>query len=256
MVFACTRSMILALVASAALMVGAASASAATERVDSDGDSGWAFNPAPANATEYEFSTEYESIGSGSLHVLPISGANAKKFIAAKELGTPVSDLTSISFDFMIDPDGTVGPTTYKQFYANVYVNLPGSTTFYDCRYDYVATSGSDSSFTTVEITPSTVPTSKADRSGDGYTCPATLGEVTPGSTIRAFALNVGDTTAGDTNVGGYLDNVVVTQSSGSTTYDFEASPGSKDDCKKGGFAAYGFKNQGQCVSFVEANKA
>jgi hypothetical protein len=28
--------------------------------------------------------------------------------------------------------------------------------------------------------------------------------------------------------------------------------PTTKDQCKKGGFAQYGFKNQGQCVSFVE----
>lgn len=27
-----------------------------------------------------------------------------------------------------------------------------------------------------------------------------------------------------------------------------------KDDCKKGGYANYGFRNQGQCVSWVEAN--
>ena len=248
------RSMILAVVASAALLVGAASASAATETVSADGDSGWDFNPDPVNETPYEFSTEYESIGSGSLHVLPISAVPAKKFIAAKELGTPVSDLTSLSFDFMIDPEGTVGATTYKQFYANVYVNLPSSSTFYDCRFDYVATSGSDSSFTTVTITPSTVPTAKGDRA-DAFTCPATLGAMPTGSTIRAFTLNVGDTSANDTGVGGYLDNVVVSQTGGSTTYDFEATPASKDDCKKGGWEAFGFKNQGECVSSVAANQ-
>jgi len=31
-------------------------------------------------------------------------------------------------------------------------------------------------------------------------------------------------------------------------------APTSKDDCKKGGFAAFGFDNQGQCVSSVTAN--
>jgi hypothetical protein len=30
---------------------------------------------------------------------------------------------------------------------------------------------------------------------------------------------------------------------------DCTASPASKDDCKKGGFASYGDANQGQCVS-------
>ena len=31
--------------------------------------------------------------------------------------------------------------------------------------------------------------------------------------------------------------------------------PTTADDCKKGGFAAYDFKNQGQCVSSVRANE-
>lgn len=30
--------------------------------------------------------------------------------------------------------------------------------------------------------------------------------------------------------------------------------PGTKDDCKNGGFEAFGFENQGQCVASVEAN--
>jgi hypothetical protein len=30
--------------------------------------------------------------------------------------------------------------------------------------------------------------------------------------------------------------------------------PSTKDQCKDGGYAQYSFKNQGQCVSFVEHN--
>ena len=33
------------------------------------------------------------------------------------------------------------------------------------------------------------------------------------------------------------------------------ADPSSKDDCKKNGWKAYGFKNQGQCIRFVETGK-
>ncbi len=33
-----------------------------------------------------------------------------------------------------------------------------------------------------------------------------------------------------------------------------ENKPQTKDDCKKGGFEAYGFKNQGQCVSSLQSN--
>ena len=31
--------------------------------------------------------------------------------------------------------------------------------------------------------------------------------------------------------------------------------PVDRDDCKKGGFADFGFRNQGQCVRFVEKNE-
>lgn len=44
------------------------------------------------------------------------------------------------------------------------------------------------------------------------------------------------------------------------TVYNFELvapvnNPQTKDDCKKGGWQQYGFKNQGQCVRFVETGK-
>jgi len=93
------------------------------------------------------------------------------------------------------------------------------------------------------------VATAVGDRADDNNTCPTTLGGMPAGSTVRAFTLNVGDTSLNDAGVGGYLDNVVVDQSSSNTTYDFEATPASKEDCKKGAFAEYGFSDQGQCVS-------
>jgi hypothetical protein len=36
------------------------------------------------------------------------------------------------------------------------------------------------------------------------------------------------------------------------TVRDASAMPTSKDQCKNGGFARFGFKNQGQCVAFVQ----
>jgi hypothetical protein len=33
--------------------------------------------------------------------------------------------------------------------------------------------------------------------------------------------------------------------------YDFYNTPNSKDDCKKGGYKKFGFKNQGQCIAAV-----
>jgi len=34
--------------------------------------------------------------------------------------------------------------------------------------------------------------------------------------------------------------------------HDAKPMPGSKDQCKNGGHASFGFKNQGECVAFVE----
>ena len=33
------------------------------------------------------------------------------------------------------------------------------------------------------------------------------------------------------------------------------SGPQTKDDCKKGGWEQFGFRNQGQCVRFIETGK-
>jgi hypothetical protein len=85
--------------------------------------------------------------------------------------------------------------------------------------------------------------------------CPATLAGMPAGSHVRAIALNIGDTGVSDNGLVGYYDNVRIATTSETTTYDFEASPPSKDACKQGGWAAYGFSNQGACVSYVQTGK-
>jgi hypothetical protein len=237
-----TRAALAVSVVVCALMAGTATASAETIRVDANGVAGWAFNPDPNNATPYEFSIDEESIGAGSLFVQPISATPARKFIAGLGLGLPIADLDAISYDFLIDQPGASGPTAFQQFYINVYALLPTSPpdTFYDCRFDYVPTSGVPGTWETMTVEPDTLKTA-----GAGSGCPASLDGMPTGSTIRAIAINVGDTSANDVGLSGYLDNVVVND----TTYDFEATPSDKNACKKGGFADYGFTNQGQCVS-------
>lgn len=230
--------------------VEADSPSASTLVVTSANQQGWVFNPDPVNATPYEFTTDKESIGSGSLYVKPIAATPAKKFIATKALNIPVSSLNSLAYDFLIAGNGTAASA--NQFYLNVYTNLPSSSTFYDCRFDFVPTTGSTSSFTTANFSSTTTATNVADRPTDSFTCPTTLSAMPAGSTISFIALNVGDTSASDVGLAGYLDKVVVDTYSNVTTYDFEAIPLTKDDCKKDAWKAYGmFKNQGDCVSFV-----
>jgi hypothetical protein len=212
---------------------------------------GWTFNPDPNNATDHDFNFEEQSIGNGALEVQPISSTAAHKFIALHTLGTAVADLTSISYDFMIAGNGAASDAS--DFYINVYTNLPGSDTYYDCRFDYVATSGSTTDWTTQTALATDTPSLVASRGG--ATCPTTLAAMVQGSSVSAFTINVGDTSANDAGLGGYLDNVVVTSAAhGATTYDFDVALDEKDDCKDGGWASYGFANQGDCVSSLEAN--
>lgn len=75
--------------------------------------------------------------------------------------------------------------------------------------------------------------------------------------------LQVGPNASSD-QLRGYVDDVTLNINGTSTTYDFEndtngsTTPTSKDQCKKGGWQNFNspvFKNQGSCVSFVEANE-
>lgn len=237
---------------------------------------GWMFNRDLSTSTPYEFNTNKAKIGVGSLYVkpimninssgLPLNNPNKDKFIAENFLNKPIADVASISYDFMIgDP---VNSTKEEHFYLNVYANFGSSDDlkFYDCRYNIVPTTGSTTDWTTVTFDPTQAypVTTRTGVPGvaSPHTCPpvpADMNTLSAGSNIRAFAINVGDTSANDQGLDGYLDNVVVTTMSDTVIYDFEPalSPASKDECKKGGWMAFNtpfFKNQGECVSHMQAN--
>ena len=55
----------------------------------------------------------------------------------------------------------------------------------------------------------------------------------------------------------GNVDALKIGVSGNDTTYNFEAAPTDKDQCKDGGwqnFTAPSFKNQGQCVSYTNGH--
>lgn len=235
------------------LFTAASAGAATTVRVDENGDAGWLFNRDASTSSPYQFTTAQSSIGTGSLEVLPIGANPADKFIAEQFLAAPVSSLQSISYDFLIGGNGTA--TDANDFYLNVYATIDNSDTFYDCRFDYVPTTGSTTAFTTATFSSSSTPTAVTKRGTRIAACPATLSGMPAGSYVRVFAINVGQSNASDTGLGGFLDNVVVAQTGGTTVYDFEASPATKDDCKNGGWQEYGiYRNQGDCVSSVQSN--
>lgn len=225
---------------------------------------GWMFNRDASTDTPYEFNTDAASIGIGSLYVAPI-GANAlDKFVAENFLNTPIADVDSISYDFQIGNGGVA--TEEEQFYMNVYANFGESNDlkFYDCRYNIVPTVGSVAGFTTVTFDPTVAypVTTRGGASASPYTCPAVPADMdllSAGSNIRAFSINVGDTSASDEGLDGYLDNVVVDINGDATTFDFEpyVIATDKNQCKAGGWMTLAnvngnpFKNQGECVASV-----
>lgn len=238
-----------------------ANAATSTMVVMPSNHQGWVFNGDPATATPYEFNEDKASTGEGSLYVMPIGGTAANKFIASKVMGVPVADFESVAYDFLIAGDGTAADA--QQFYLNVYTNLQGSSVFYNCRFDYVPATGSTTDFTSAMFDSTDTPVNVADRAGDSFTCPTTLEGMPAGSTVKFVAINVGDTSASDEGLGGYLDNVVIATAADTTMYDFEDDPtvlGGKDECKNGGWMtseAPMFKNQGDCVSsFASQDKA
>lgn len=226
---------------------------------------GWLFNRDLSTDTPYEFNTVAASIGAGSLYVLPIGATPGDKFVAENFINAPIATVNSISYDFKI-ASGTAADA--DQFYMNVYANFGTSSDdkFYDCRYNVVPTIGSTGAFTTVVFDPTQAydVTTRGGASASPFPCPAVPADMdllSPGSNIRAFALNVGDTSASDLGLSGHLDNVVTDTDTGVITYDFDPAvvvpptATMKSDCKDGGFATYGFKNQGQCIKFVETGK-
>jgi len=219
------------------------------------GQPGWLFNRDTDTQTEYEFTNDQASIGNGSLFVQPIDGSingDDDKFIAEYFTGNMlVSDFTSFGYDFQIAGNGTVGDAS--EFYTNLHANFPGNENSYgDCKFDYVPSIGTPGSFASYSFDANTAP----DRVR-GTGCPATLGAMPAGSTIFFMAINVGDTSANDDGLAGYFDNVVLNATDDTTVFDFEpepATPTSKADCKKGGYEAFGFRNQGQCIASVQSN--
>lgn len=225
--------------------------------------SGWLFNRDPNTQTPYVFTNDQASIGSGSLYVEPITNSingNSDKFIGELFLNEEIASIQSVSYDFLIGQGGEASDENH--FYLNVYANFGESPfdKFYDCRYDVVPSTGSTSDWTTITFDPtqSYPVTTRSGASASPYTCPsvpAEMDDLSPNSTIRVAAINVGDTSGNDEGLDGYYDNIVVTNTDETTVYDFDPVPADKNECKKGGWEEFGFKNQGQCIRFVNTGQ-
>lgn len=195
---------------------------------------GWMFNRDPRTATKYIFNSVTASLGNGSIYAGPITNTNFNsvpsnnpdwdKFIAEYFYLDTVESFDALSYDFKIAGNGTAADA--NDFYLNVYTNLPSSpvTGFYDCRFDFVPTTGSTSAFSTFAVDKDSVATRVVAR--NSAVCPTTLAGMPDGATIRVFAINVGDTSATDTGLAGHIDRAVISTTTEKTTYDFEPVSG------------------------------
>ncbi|MGE3276628.1 MAG: hypothetical protein AB7O67_16060 [Vicinamibacterales bacterium] len=217
---------------------------------------GWLFNRDVSTSTPFEFTTHAASRGRGSLYVLPISAAPADKFIGELFLLASMGNVDSIAYDFRIGSGGDAGDA--NEFYMSVYANFGVSdpAKYYDCRYSVVPAAGSLTDFTTVTFDPDQAypVATRGGASASPFPCPAVPSAMGADATLRMVALNVGDTSANDATLDGYLDNVVVRLGTGTTVYDFESTPQTAADCRDGGWRGYGFRNQGQCVASLHAD--
>ena len=266
------KTMLAGLLSAATVLTLAGSAYAADSTVVVTGDTsagenqpGWLFNRDASTSTPFEFTSDKASIGNGSVYILPIGSNPSDKFIAENFINTAIADINEVSYDFLIGNGGEVSDA--NQFYMNVYANFGESDPFkfYDCRYNVVPTVGSKDGFTTVTFDPTQAypVTTRGGASASPYTCPAVpadMDTLSSGSTIRVFALNVGDTSASDQGLDGYYDNVVVNKTSGITTYDFEPKVGpasNLDQCKNNGWMQFNnpsFNSYIDCIVYVSNN--
>jgi|GEM_PF-4948387 len=185
---------------------------------------GWLFNRDTTTDTPFVFDDEEHSIGDGSIHVLPIGANPADKFVAEYFPNTLMGDIEALSYDFNIGAGGSV--TDAEHFYLNVYANfgVSGPTKFYDCRYNIVPSSGIVGDWTTVTFDPSlTYPVTQSGTSPS--TCPSSPSDMGDDAFVRAFAINLGDSSLNDQGLDGYFDNVVFETSDKITTFDFEPNP-------------------------------
>ncbi|MEM1111990.1 MAG: hypothetical protein AAGI11_08795 [Pseudomonadota bacterium] len=193
--------------------------------VNQSDSANWSFFPTgPVPVT---FSAEQATTGNGSLGFGPISSTPADKFLMSPPYGSAAGGLSIIanvgsaafaSFSYDFYPTGGDA----SNFYLNVYVDLGGdgpAASFYDCRYDYVP-GGSTDAWNTFTVTAASTPDLVTPQGGS--ICPATLSATGINDEILYMVVNGGQSTATDTGLGGFFDNVALSAGGETASYDFE----------------------------------
>jgi hypothetical protein len=200
----------------------------AEEEIEVTGDTaptydqfGWLFNRDANTATEFEFNNDQSVIGDGALHVSPIDGSlngDDDKFIGELFVQEKMNSISTISYDYRLGDSVPAGKA--NEFYANVYANFDDSGNYGHCVYNVVPTDGS-AGWHTMIFDP-TMDYDVTQRGSSPEACPDAPADMGPDAVLRMFAINLGDTSNSDQDVGGYFDNVVLDTNAAMTTFDFE----------------------------------
>jgi hypothetical protein len=168
-----------------------------------------------------------------------VSGGSQSTQTLTIRMGPSSLDYTSLTTNF--DANYSAAPTEVFSGDVVVPASAGGGTPadFDFCipfTQQYVHTPGSN---VIVEVLNTSLVSSLNPRdacAGDAALC----------TTARAFAFSATASNAALVQRGGLVMKFISPEPPAPT------DPATADDCKKGGWAAFGFRNQGQCVSFVE----
>lgn len=213
-------------------------------------------------------STAPEGVGSVEIGV---TGTQRRNLATYQFSGTPLADITDLSFQ-TYNPSAGNGGSANRSGYLNFNVDFNGSDTW-QRRLVYVPVDNGT-------VVQDSWQTWDAINGGSalwrysGATWPVT-GE--PGSTTKTWSQILSDypgvrirvtdswlgVRVGEPYVSGYTENIDVFTfgtAAGVTVFDFEPAlaVSSVAECKNDGWATFNtpaFKNQGDCVSFVNSNE-
>ena len=249
-----------ALAFSASMMLGGvATAAAATEVVTPADMQGWTnLDTRPDGHWELVDGPETPPLGSGSLHLFTGTGSAKASLANADAAGTLLADVDAMSYSTYRSSASTGSAVQVPSYQLGVDTNGAASGGFTTLVFEPVYNTDQgpivDDEWQNWDAYNGGEARWWSTRSITGqcaFDCYRTWDDIVasnPNAVVLYLSINQGSGNPGiDANVDAYTFQ--------DTTYDFEAAPSSKDQCKNGGWqsfsGAYTFRNQGDCVSFV-----
>lgn len=262
------RKLVLGVVLAGILSLSFVAVAAQSTQVDvTPGDmKGWVFAVESGTGTGALVNgPDTPPIGAGSANLTVPNGAGGVVVAVAAFQGTPLADMTTLEYSTY---RASGGPALAIALQFNIDVDLMDAATNFQGRivfepyYSETVTTGEWQTWDTLvqgmwwfTRAPQNSVCSMAD--------PCTWTEVLtafPNAGIHADlgAVYLKAGSGWSTGFDGNVDALTVGVNGIDTTYNFEAAPTEKDQCKNGGWAAFSdpsFRNQGQCIKFVNIGK-